>query len=149
VVPESSALSRSGRSDGGSPADLPSAEAESFHLIRARMRYFNVDRELRTLMIVSAAPGDGKTTIARNRRDIAERLHDTLAGAGAPLLGVIANGFKAGRGKGYGYGYGYDYTPAKPVQPSGPPESGPGSVDGVSPDGAGSVEQPAVPTAGP
>jgi Mrp family chromosome partitioning ATPase len=87
--------------------------------------------------------------VGRNRRDIAERLHETLAGAGAPLLGVIANGFKAGRGKGYGYGYGYDYAPAKPVQPSGPPESGPGSVDGVSPDGAGSVEQPAVPTAGP
>ena len=30
------------------------------------MRYFNVDRELRTLMVASAAPGDGKTTIARH-----------------------------------------------------------------------------------
>lgn len=80
--------------------------------------------------------------VGRNRRDVAERLHETLAGAGAPLLGVIANGLKAGRKGGYGYGYGYDYSPAKSPQPSGPPESGPGSVDGASPEGAGSVERP-------
>jgi capsular exopolysaccharide synthesis family protein len=272
VVPESSALSRSGRGDGSAGAALPAGEAEAFHLIRAHMRYFNVDRELRTLMVVSAAPGDGKTTIARhlasaaarmgsrvllletdlrrptlaqqldivpgrgladvligaipltdaiqtigltapspdrpkgqgfdvlvagashppnpgeliesrtmgtlleqtkarydlvvidtppltavsdafpllkkvdgvvivgrvgrNRRDVAERLHETLAGAGAPLLGVIANGFKAGRRGGYGYGYGYDYSPAKPPKPSDTP---------VSPNGAASPEVP-VPT---
>jgi capsular exopolysaccharide synthesis family protein len=252
-------------------AMLPAGEAEAFHLIRAHMRYFNVDRELRTLMVVSAAPGDGKTTIARhlaaaaarmgskvlllevdlrrptvagqlgisagrgladvligvvpltdaiqtieleapssdrprghafdvlvagaalppnpgeliesramgvlieqaksrydlvvidtppltavsdafpllkkvdgviivgrvgrNRRDVAERLHDTLTGAGAPLLGVIANGFKSGRRGGYGYGYGYDYEPAKP---------GPASML-VSPNGEASPDAP-VPT---
>ncbi len=44
--------------------------------------------------------------VGRNRRDVAERLHETLTGAGAPLLGVIANGFKSGRRGGYGYGYG-------------------------------------------
>ncbi|MGA7703822.1 MAG: polysaccharide biosynthesis tyrosine autokinase, partial [Solirubrobacteraceae bacterium] len=250
VVPESSALQRSGGGQGVPGAALPSGESEAFHLIRAHMRYFNVDRELRTLMVASAAPGDGKTTIARhlaaasarvgarvllleadlrrptiarqlgitsgrgvadvligsvpfaqalhtiqlvapttdkpdghsfdvlvagatpppnpgelieshameslldeakaiydlvvidtppltavsdafpllkkvdgvvivgrvgrNRRDVAERLHETLTGAGAPLLGVIANGFKSGRRGGYGYGYGYDYAPAKP-----------------------------------
>jgi capsular exopolysaccharide synthesis family protein len=273
VVPESSALSRAGRRDGNDGGVLPPGEAEAFHLIRAHMRYFNVDRELRTLMVVSAAPGDGKTTIARhlasaaarmgsrvllletdlrrptlaqqldimpgrgladvligavplpdaiqtvgltapspdkpkgqafdvlvagashppnpgeliesrtmatlleqakvkydfvvidtppltavsdafpllkkvdgvvivgrvgrNRRDVAERLHETLMGAGAPLLGVIANGFKAGRRGGYGYGYGYDYSPAKP-QPS--------SDTPVSPNGSASPETP-VPTA--
>ncbi len=246
VVPESSALSRASVGDTG--VALPSSESEAFHLIRAHMRYFNVDRDLRTLMVASAAPGDGKTTIARylavasarvgsrvllleadlrrptvarqlglaparglsdvligsvslaeatssiqlfapstgrpdghsldvlvagavlppnpgelleshamaglleaakaiydlvvidtppltavsdafpllkkvdgviivgrvgrNRRDVAERLHETLTGAGAPLLGVIANGFKAGRLSAYGYGYGYDYSPA-------------------------------------
>jgi capsular exopolysaccharide synthesis family protein len=270
VVPESSALSRSGRGDG--EAVLPSGESEAFHLIRAHMRYFNVDRELRTLMVASAAPGDGKTTIARhlaaaaarvgsrvllleadlrrptiarqlgltpgrgvsdvligsvsltealhrielvapsndrpdghsfdvlvagatpppnpgelieskamaslldqakamydlvvidtppltavsdafpllkkvdgvvivgrvgrNRRDVAERLHETLTGAGAPLLGVIANGFKSGRRGGYGYGYGYDYAPAKPASPPDTP---------ASPNGAASPEAP-VPT---
>jgi succinoglycan biosynthesis transport protein ExoP len=264
VVPESSALSRSG---GGASEALPSGESEAFHLIRAHMRYFNVDRELRTLMIASAAPGDGKTTIARhlaaaaarvgtrvllleadlrrptiarqlglsagrglsdvligsvslaeathtiqlvapstdkpdghsfdvlvagatpppnpgeliesqamvslldqakatydlvvidtppltavsdafpllkkvdgviivgrvgrNRRDVAERLHETLTGAGAPLLGVIANGFKSGRR--YGYGYGYDYSPAKPTKK--PSEPGSGSADGASSTG--------------
>jgi succinoglycan biosynthesis transport protein ExoP len=247
VVPESSALSRSaGGGAAGSAAALPPGEVEAFQLIRAHLRYFNVDRELRTLLVASAAPGDGKTTIARhlagaaarvgsrvllleadlrrptlaqqldvpsgpgvadvligavpwseaiqsvdvgllsgggtgtraldvivagatlppnpgeliesramgtlleraqsaydlvvidtppltavsdafsllckvdgviivgrvgrNRRDVAERLHETLTGAGAPLLGVIANGFKAGRAGTYGYAYDYSYT---------------------------------------
>lgn len=48
--------------------------------------------------------------VGRNRRDVAERLHETLTGAGAPLLGVIANGFKAsGRGS-YAYSYAYSYA---------------------------------------
>jgi capsular exopolysaccharide synthesis family protein len=272
VVPESSALSRSGGGEGAAGVALPSGESEAFHLIRAHMRYFNVDRELRTLMVASAAPGDGKTTIARhlaaasarigarvllleadlrrptiarqlglaagrgvsdvligsvslaeathtiqlvapstdkpdghsfdvlvagatpppnpgelieshameslleqakaiydlividtppltavsdafpllkkvdgvvivgrvgrNRRDVAERLHETLTGAGAPLLGVIANGFKSGRRGSYGYGYGYDYSPAKPASPPDMP---------ASPNGAASPEAP-VPT---
>ena len=66
VVPESSALQRSGGGEGAPGVALPSGESEAFHLIRAHMRYFNVDRELRTLMVASAAPGDGKTTIARH-----------------------------------------------------------------------------------
>ena len=45
--------------------------------------------------------------VGRNHRDVAQRLHETLGGAGAPLLGVIANGFKPGRLDSYGYGYGY------------------------------------------
>ena len=49
--------------------------------------------------------------VGRNRRDVAERLHETLSGAGAPLLGVVANGVKLG---GLGaYGYAYDYTPGR------------------------------------
>ncbi len=247
VVPESAALARSPRRGKVTRGPLPSGEAESFQLIRAHLRYFNVDRQLHTLLVASAAPGDGKTTVARhlagaaaamgsrvllleadlrrptlaqqfdvtagrglsdvligavrldeavqsielgdpsaarptartldvlvagaalppnpgelieshamasllerarstydlvvidtppltavsdafpllrkvdgviivgrvgrNRRDIAERLHDTLKGAGAPLLGVIANGLKAGR-LGGSYGYTYDYAAA-------------------------------------
>ena len=275
VVPESSALQRSGGGQGLPGAALPSGESEAFHLIRAHMRYFNVDRELRTLMVASAAPGDGKTTVARhlaaasarvgarvllleadlrrptiarqlglvsgrgvsdvligsvslaeathrielvapttekpdghsfdvlvagaspppnpgeliesramenlleqakamydlvvidtppltavsdafpllkkvdgvvivgrvgrNRRDVAERLHETLTGAGAPLLGVIANGFKSGRRGGYGYGYGYDYAPAKPESPTDTP---------ASPNGAAAPDAPPVPSPG-
>lgn len=269
VVPESSALSRSARRKGEASVSLPASEAEAFHLIRAHLRYFNVDRELRTLLVGSAAPGDGKTTVARhlasaaarmgsrvlllegdlrrptiaqqldlpsgpgiadvligsvalgeaiqtvdlespsgasasvraldvlvagaalppnpgelieshamerlltqakatydlividtppltavsdafpllrkvdgvvivgrvgrNRRDVAERLHETLTGAGAPLLGVIANGFKSsGRGS-YGYAYDYSYAPAPSPSspaPDAPSANGTGALAG-------------------
>lgn len=66
VIPESKALSRSARGKEDARAVLTPGDAEAFHLIRAHLRYFNVDRELHTLMIVSAGPGDGKTTIARH-----------------------------------------------------------------------------------
>jgi len=48
--------------------------------------------------------------VGRNRRDVAERLRETLTGAGAPLLGVIANGFKAGGRGAYAYSYAYSYA---------------------------------------
>jgi uncharacterized protein (DUF433 family) len=38
------------------------------------LRYFNVDRELRTLLVASAAPGDGKTTVARHLAAAAARM---------------------------------------------------------------------------
>ncbi len=63
VVPESSTLALRGK---GSPAPLPPSEAEVFGLIHAHIRYFNVDRDLRLVAIVSAAPAEGKTTIARH-----------------------------------------------------------------------------------
>ena len=56
--------------------------------------------------------------VGRNRRDVAERLHETLTGAGAPLLGVVANGFKSGRLGSYGYAY--DYAPKGAPQPPTP-----------------------------
>jgi capsular exopolysaccharide synthesis family protein len=269
IVPESAALSRSARGKKHAKEALPPNEAEAFHLIRAHLRYFNVDRELRTLLVASAAPGDGKTTVARhlasaaarmgsrvllleadlrrptvavqfdiqsgpgvsdvligatslseatqmvdldfpsvdgrkgrtldvlvagaalppnpgelieshameallerakstydlvvidtppltavsdafpllrkvdgviivgrvgrNRRDVAERLHETLTGAGAPLLGVVANGFKAARLGSYGYAY--DYATDRAERPSAPT---------VSSNGASSAEP--VPT---
>jgi capsular exopolysaccharide synthesis family protein len=262
VVPESKALRR----NGDPRAALPSGEAEAFHLIRAHLRYFNVDRQLHTLLVASAGPGDGKTTIARhlaaaaarmgsrtllmeadlrrptlarqlgispgrgladvligavslsgaiqtiplqagedgrtldvltagavlppnpgelleshamesvlasarslydmvivdtppltavsdafpllhkidgmivvgrlgrNRRDVAKRLRETLAGAGAPLLGVIANGLKSGDREAYGYGYEYASPPRQgslAASPSnGLPAPQPGGVDG-------------------
>jgi hypothetical protein len=60
------------------------------------------------------------------------------SGAGAPLLGVIANGFKTGRRGGYGY----DYAPAKSKPPA---KSKQPSSESVSPNGAASAEEP-VPT---
>jgi Mrp family chromosome partitioning ATPase len=75
--------------------------------------------------------------VGRNRRDVAQRLHQTLAGAGAPLLGVIANGFKSGRGS-YGYSYDYSYAPDRQSPPT-------PAAEGTSPNGAASAEEP-VPT---
>src|ERR1039457_7184627 len=74
VVPESAALSRSAKGRKNAGAALPASEAEAFHLIRAHLRYFNVDRELRTLLVASAAPGDGKTTVARHLAAAAARM---------------------------------------------------------------------------
>jgi polysaccharide biosynthesis transport protein len=74
VVPESDALARSARRKGESGGAIPPSEAEAFHLIRAHLRYFNVDKELRTLLVVSAAPGDGKTTVARHLASAAARM---------------------------------------------------------------------------
>ena len=102
---------------------MPASEAEAFHLIRAHLRYFNVGR------------------VGRNRRDVAQRLHETLTGAGAPLLGVVANGFKSGRLGGYGYGYSYDYAAGvKGGTSDGGPPAG-----GASPNGTGAADAP-VPT---
>ena len=41
-------------------------EAETFGLLRAHIRYFNVDKQLRTVLVVSASSGDGKSTVVRN-----------------------------------------------------------------------------------
>jgi capsular exopolysaccharide synthesis family protein len=41
-------------------------EQEVFRLLRAYLRYFNVHREVRSLVVASAARRDGKTTVARN-----------------------------------------------------------------------------------
>ena len=276
VVPHSAALARSARSKKGrkkkAKEALPPSEEEAFHLLRAHLRYFNVDRELRTLLVASAAPGDGKTTVARhlagaaarmgarvllieadlrrptvaqqldiasgpgladvligmlsldeaiqsialtqpagkgsrgrtldvlvagaalppnpgelieshamealleqvrstydlvvidtppltavsdafpllrkvdgviivgrvgrNRRDVAERLHETLTGAGAPLLGVVANGLKSGRLGAYGYAYDYALK-------GGPQPPTPTSIPAAaSSNGAASPEEP-------
>ena len=65
VIPESQALKGS-RNAEGVRKPLPHREAEIFGLLRAHIRYFNVDRELRMIVVVSAGPGEGKTTVARN-----------------------------------------------------------------------------------
>jgi succinoglycan biosynthesis transport protein ExoP len=84
VIPESDALSRAARPDGGARDVLPPGEAEAFRMLRAHLRYFNVDRDLRTVLVISAAQGDGKTTVARH-------LADAAAAMGASTLLVEAD----------------------------------------------------------
>ena len=43
---------------------LPVSEGEAFRMLRANIRYFNVDREIRSVLVTSAAPKDGKSTVA-------------------------------------------------------------------------------------
>ncbi len=73
VVPNSAAFSQTESNARGSGAALPLAEAEAFSLIRAHLRFFNVDREVRTIIITSPASGEGKTTVARYLAEAAAR----------------------------------------------------------------------------
>jgi len=56
-------------------------------------------------------------------------------GAGAPLLGVVANGLKSGRRGSYGYAYGYAPTDTERSAP--PPAA---STNGASRNGASAAE---------
>ena len=48
-------------------------------MLRARLRYFNVDRDIHSVLVTSAAPGEGKTTVAWN-------LAASSAGAGSRTI---------------------------------------------------------------
>jgi succinoglycan biosynthesis transport protein ExoP len=54
---------------------------EAFRLLRTRLRYFNVDRPLHTLLITSALPREGKSTVAWHLARV--------AAAGAPDHSVL------------------------------------------------------------
>jgi polysaccharide biosynthesis transport protein len=74
AIPQTPALARSAREPGTKRAPLPPNEAEGFSLIRARLRFFNVERDLNTIMVASAESGDGKSMIARHLAEAAARL---------------------------------------------------------------------------
>jgi Mrp family chromosome partitioning ATPase/capsular polysaccharide biosynthesis protein len=99
AIPQSRALGKNG--PAGAPL-LPSQESEAFSMLRANLRYFNVDRSTRSVLITSAEPGDGKSTVAWN-------LASAVANAGAdplvieadlrhPSLGASENGLRANPG---------------------------------------------------
>jgi capsular exopolysaccharide synthesis family protein len=44
---------------------LETPEAEDFRTLRTNLRYFNVDRQLESVLLSSPEPGDGKSTVAR------------------------------------------------------------------------------------
>jgi capsular exopolysaccharide synthesis family protein len=72
MVPESPAYPQHASSKSGEePAALPPGEIEVFQMLRARLRYFNIDRELRLVLVTSAASGDGKTTVVQNLAEAA------------------------------------------------------------------------------
>lgn len=62
AIPESRGLAEKGKAD----PDLRSRDRDAFRMLRANLRYFNVDREIESVLITSAGVGDGKTTVAWN-----------------------------------------------------------------------------------
>jgi capsular exopolysaccharide synthesis family protein len=60
AIPESRALQTPDLDIRGVPPQV----AEAFRLLRANLRYFNIDRDIRSVLVTSAAPGDGKSTVA-------------------------------------------------------------------------------------
>jgi succinoglycan biosynthesis transport protein ExoP len=62
MIPSSRGLARN---TSVSPLDSTS-EAEAFRLLRTQLRYFNVDREIRSLLVTSGDAGDGKSVISWN-----------------------------------------------------------------------------------
>jgi receptor protein-tyrosine kinase len=49
-------------------ADMADGEppTESFRTLRAQLRYFSIDKNIRTVLVTSAVAGEGKTTVASN-----------------------------------------------------------------------------------
>jgi capsular exopolysaccharide synthesis family protein len=64
AIPESKALRKA--STGSENGLIPGPEWEAFRKLRAKLRYFNVDRNVRSVLVTSAAPREGKTTVASN-----------------------------------------------------------------------------------
>jgi hypothetical protein len=58
AIPRSRALRRGER---GTPLER---EGVAFQMLRTNLRYFNVDKPIKSVMITSAAAGDGKSTVA-------------------------------------------------------------------------------------
>lgn len=100
-----------GRSD---PTELLRAAGKLIAVARAHFDYIIVDSSPvlsanDTLDLVRSA--DSVVAVARYKqttRASAERTHETLAQAGAPLLGVALTAVRGGEGYGYYYGY---YSP--------------------------------------
>jgi polysaccharide biosynthesis transport protein len=70
----------------GSDNALPprSAEAEAFRMLRAALRYASVNEPLASLLVVSARPGEGKSTVAW-------RLAETMSAMGDRVVLVDAD----------------------------------------------------------
>lgn len=55
-----------------------SAAAEAFNALHTSLRFMTLDRQIRTLLVTSAVPGDGKTTVATNLAYTAARAGDRV-----------------------------------------------------------------------
>jgi capsular exopolysaccharide synthesis family protein len=63
VIPTSRAIAAAGPAR---ESELPLRDEEAFRILRANLRYFNVDRPVHSVLVTSAEPGDGKSTVSWN-----------------------------------------------------------------------------------
>lgn len=61
-IPRSQRLSRRRSNEAIGPQ---TQEGEAFRVLRTNLRYFNVDEQLRSILVTSPETGDGKSTVAR------------------------------------------------------------------------------------
>jgi len=61
TIPESRIIARG---QPGIALASAGSEGEAFLMLRTNLRYFNIDHEIRSLLVTSAAPQDGKTTVS-------------------------------------------------------------------------------------
>lgn len=80
AIPDSRTLARAGPAQ----STLKAREAEAFRMLRANLRYFDIDRDVESVLVTSAASGDGKTTVAWN-------LAVAAAAAGGKVLLIEAD----------------------------------------------------------
>ncbi|HEY5332699.1 MAG TPA: Wzz/FepE/Etk N-terminal domain-containing protein, partial [Solirubrobacterales bacterium] len=69
VVPESKAIQEAEPDQAAPP--LPFRENESFRMLQASLRYFNIDADLRSVLVTSTEAGVGKSTVAWNLARVA------------------------------------------------------------------------------
>lgn len=62
AIPHSPALA----SSGAEALELPPSDKESFRLLQTKLSYFNEEQSVRSVVVTSAASGDGKSTVAWN-----------------------------------------------------------------------------------
>jgi capsular exopolysaccharide synthesis family protein len=69
TIPESKAIMAANQ--GATAPELPFMENEAFRMLRASLQYFNVDKEIRSVLVTSYGAGVGKSTIAWNLARVA------------------------------------------------------------------------------
>jgi capsular exopolysaccharide synthesis family protein len=69
TIPQSEAIDEAPLGDAD--VELPFAPNEAFRMLRASLRYFNIDHKVRTVMVVADTPGVGKSTVAWNLARVA------------------------------------------------------------------------------
>ncbi len=71
TIPFSKAIHSANQGLAGNAGDLPFGDNEAFRMLHASLRYFNVDKDVRSVLITAEAAEAGKSTIAWNLARVA------------------------------------------------------------------------------